>query len=195
MAARTLFILCLYLLLDAPQAHSQPDSVYYTESGYVEFASHVPLHSFTGESENLTGMIDPEKNLIDFYVDLKTLKTGIGKRDRDMYQTLNTDEYPFAEFTGSFDSSVPPSLNSGDTLNVSVSGDFTINGISNTMTIDGILIPVQDGLKLESKFKIDLSDHQIKPPGILFYRVDEIQDVTLEAILRLTPREQLVNSN
>ncbi|MFP8487868.1 YceI family protein [Gracilimonas sp. Q87] len=195
MAARTLFVFCLVLLLDAPQAHSQPDSVYYTESGFVEFSSQVPLHSFTGESENLTGMIDPEKNVIDFYVDLNTLKTGIGKRDRDMYKTLNTDEYPFAEFTGSFDSPVPSSLENTDTLTVSVSGDFTINGISNPMTIEGILVPVQKGLKLESGFKINLNDHQIKPPGILFYRVDEIQDVTLEAILKLTPREQLVNSN
>lgn len=195
MAARTLILLCLVLLLDDPQAHSQPDSVYYNESGFVEFASKVPLHSFTGVSEHLTGMIDPEKNLIDFYVDLKTLKTGIGKRDRDMYETLNTDEYPFAEFTGSFDSSVPPSLSSGDSLSVSVSGDFTINGISNSMTIEGILIPVKDGLKLESEFKIDLSDHQIKPPGILFYRVDEVQDVSLEATLKFIPREQLVNSN
>jgi polyisoprenoid-binding protein YceI len=195
MTVRPLFILCLALLLDAPQAHSQPDSVYYTESGFVEFASHVPLHSFTGVSEKLTGMIDPERNIIDFYVDLKTLKTGIGKRDRDMYKTLNTNEYPFAEFTGSFDSPVPSSLKSTDTLSVSVSGDFKINGISNPMTIEGILVPVQDGLKLESEFKINLKDHQIKPPGILFYRVDEVQDVTLEAILKLTPREQLVNSN
>jgi len=195
MAAKTLLVLCLVLLLDAPQAHSQPDSVYYTESGYVEFASHVPLHSFTGESENLTGMIDAEKNLIDFYVDLKTLKTGIGKRDRDMYNTLNTDDHPFAEFTGSFDSPVPTSPKNTDTLSVSVSGDFTINGISKSMTIEGTLVSVQDGLKLESEFKVNLNDHQIEPPGILFYRVEEVQDVTLEATLKLTPREQLVNSN
>lgn len=195
MAARTLFVLCLVLLLDDPQAHSQPDSVYYTESGYVEFASTVPLHSFTGESKNLTGMIDAEENIIDFYVDLKTLKTGIGKRDRDMYETLNTDEYPFAEFTGSFESPVPSSFNSTDTLAVTVNGDFTINGVSNPMSIQGMLTPVENGLKLESEFEINLNDHQIKPPGILFYRVDEIQHVTLQANLKLTPREQLVNSN
>ena len=62
-------------------------------------------------------------------------------------------------------------------------------------TIEGTLVSVQDGLKLESEFKINLNDHQIEPPGILFYRVEEVQDVTLEATLKLTPREQLVNSN
>lgn len=195
MEAKILFILCLALLLDAPQAHSQPDSVYYTESGYVEFASQVPLHSFTGESKNLTGMIDPKKNVIDFYVDINTLKTGIGKRDRDMYETLNTDEFPFAEFTGSFDSTVPSLSKSTDTLNVSVSGKFTINGISKPMTIKGFFVPVQNGLNLMSEFKVNLNDHQIKPPGILFYRVDEIQNVTVEAKLKLIPREQIVNSN
>ncbi len=182
MVTKTLVII---LLLVGPQVHSQPDSVaYYTESGYVEFVSSVPMHSFTGESKNLTGIIDIDSNIIDFYVDLKTFKTGIGKRDRDMYQTLNVEDHPFAEFTGSFVSLPPPLTSLIDSVEVSVTGDFTINNVSKEKTIEGLLIRKKEGLKLLCEFELNLNEHNIIPPGIFFYRVDEIQKINLEALLK-----------
>ena len=41
-----------------------------TESGEAIFLSKAPLNEFTGESEKLKGLIDLEKNLVDFYLDL-----------------------------------------------------------------------------------------------------------------------------
>ncbi|HCD51041.1 MAG TPA: YceI family protein, partial [Balneolaceae bacterium] len=46
---------------------------FYTETGKAVFTSKVPLHTFSGTSENLTGMIDLDKNTVDFYIDLATL--------------------------------------------------------------------------------------------------------------------------
>jgi len=66
--------------------------IYMTHSGHAEFTSRVPLHTFTGESNHLTGMINYGENIIDFYLDLNTLRTGIDRRDRDMFRTLNVDE-------------------------------------------------------------------------------------------------------
>ena len=70
---------------------------YGTQRGTVQFTSRVPLHTFTGTSDYLSGEIDLENRSVDFFVDLETLRTGIGRRDRDMRDALETDDYPFAE--------------------------------------------------------------------------------------------------
>jgi len=167
--------------------------VYYTDSGYAEFTSSVPLHSFTGESDHLTGMIDLRENLVDFYLDLNTLETGIGKRDRDMYQTLNVEEHPFAEFTGSLETSFNPD-SSAEQL-ARVTGKFTINGVTKNVTIEGSLQP-KDGdgsIELNVGWELRLEDYNIEAPGILFYRVDEVQKIQIEALLKPVDPETLSN--
>ncbi len=172
----------LFLLFGAWQS----ENPYYTESGHAEFTSSVPLHEFTGESDHLTGLIDFEVNLVDFYLDLETLKTGNGRRDRDMYRTLNVEEHPFAEFTGSFDSSFDTT--SREPQSVSVIGEFTIHGVTRERTFEGTLQKVDEGLQLEATWTLNITDYDIEPPGILFYRVDEEMEVRVNALLQ--PREK-----
>ncbi|MEX0662764.1 MAG: YceI family protein [Balneolaceae bacterium] len=164
-----------------------------TDSGYAEFTSHVPLHSFTGKSNHLTGMIDPSERVVDFYIDLNTLKTGIGKRDRDMYSTLNVEEHPFAEFTGTLNS--PIDMESTEKQTVEVTGDFTIHGVSREVTIPGTIQKNEDHLLLEAEWTLNLNNYNIEPPGILFYRVNEEQEVRIEATLLPQDRETLSNGN
>jgi len=154
---------------------------YITETGRAAFTSSVPLHSFTGRSEHLNGLIDLEENLVDFYIDLQTLDTGNGKRDRDMYSTLEVEEHPFAEFTGSLTSSYDPE--SAEEQNVTVTGDFSIHGVTQSIEVDGTLQKTGAGLQLNASWILNMADYNIEPPGILFYRVDEEIEVRIEAEL------------
>jgi polyisoprenoid-binding protein YceI len=153
-----------------------------TESGNVEFTSSVPLHTFTGKSGYLTGMVDFEENIVDFFLDLETLKTGNSRRDRDMYNTLNVEEFPFAEFTGSLLTSFD--LHSSERQQVRVRGEFTIHGITREKTVEGILHKQGTDIWLEAEWVQDITDHEIEPPGILFYRVRDEMDVRIEAKLQ-----------
>ena len=180
----------LLIILQATLVNGvQNDLIYMTESGHAEFTSRVPLHSFTGVSDHLTGMIDPAENLVDFYLDLNTLRTGIDRRDRDMFRTLNVNEYPFAEFTGSFASSF--NMNTEEQQRVIVSGKFTINGVSRDAEIEGIIQKSGSDIHIQAEWTINLNDYNIDPPGILFYRVNEEQEIRIAAVL--IPREN--NSN
>lgn len=153
-----------------------------SENGHAEFTSSVPLHTFTGESDHLTGLIDFDENIVDFFLDLETLKTGNSRRDRDMYQTLNVEDHPFAEFTGTL--ATPFDINSGDRQEVTVTGEFTIHGVTTEKTVHGILKVQDDGLWLEAEWVHDITDHEIEPPGILFYRVRDEMDVRIQAVLQ-----------
>lgn len=183
------WFLLLTLLQFLSAADGEEDEVvYFTDSGTAEFTSSVPLHTFTGSSDHLTGMIDLTENYIDFYLDLSTLKTGIGRRDRDMYSTLNVDDHPFAEFTGALETDFDEE--STEQQSVVVSGEFTINGVTQDVTIEGILQKQGEDLYLEADWIVLLDDYNIEPPGILFYRVTEEQEVHIEAVLEPSNRDE-----
>lgn len=172
----SLFISCLPELLIAQE--------YTTETGHAEFHSEVPLHSFTGVSDDLVGFINLADSTVDFYIDLETLETGIGKRDKDMRETLQTDEYPFAEFFGKLISDFDP--NNDSPQPVTVRGEFEMHGVSKVVEIDGTLQNTSEGLKVNASWTLNIEDYDIEPPGILFYRVDENQDIEVEATLTAT---------
>ncbi|HKL14453.1 MAG TPA: YceI family protein [Balneolaceae bacterium] len=172
----------LLLILTTVFQNTNDDVVYYTDSGHAEFTSSVPLHSFAGESNHLTGMIDFRENLVDFYLDLNTLETGIGKRDRDMYQTLNVDEHPFAEFTGTLETPFNPDSSARQVARVT--GEFSINGVVKEVSIEGTLQARGERIMLNVGWELRLEDYDIEAPGILFYRVDEVQSIQIEGSLK-----------
>lgn len=173
--------IALWFCVVGPLFPVQAQTVFETKSGHVTFRSEVPTHTFTGESDQLVGRINLEESTVDFYVDVHTLETGVARRDRDMLETLEAEEYPFAEFYGTLNDSVD--LNRQEPQPVTVTGDFTIHGVTQEITVDGVIEPVEEGLRVEAEWTVRLEDYNIEPPGILFYRVDQEQDVSIEATL------------
>ena len=152
-----------------------------TKDGSVEFLSRVPLHSFSGESSSLNGRVSLEEGTVDFYIDLETSKTGIGKRDKDMRKVLETKEFPFAEFVGTLDPAFE--LQPGDSKPVRVSGVFSMHGIDRSIEVEGSLVYVEAGLELEAAWTIRLEDYDIEPPRLLIMKVDQEQKISIRATL------------
>jgi polyisoprenoid-binding protein YceI len=155
-----------------------------TKTGHAEFDSSVPLHTFTGESDHLVGKINLDDSTVDFYLDVNTLKTGISKRDKDMLETLEAEEYPFAEFFGELTSPFDP--NQEGPQEVTADGEFTIHGETRDITVDGTLEKTPEGLQLNTGWTLNMEDYDIEPPGILFYRVSEEIDIRIDALLKPT---------
>ncbi|MDE2996301.1 MAG: YceI family protein [Bacteroidota bacterium] len=152
------------------------------EDGHVEFLSNVPLHSFVGTSDQMVGRVDLAENIVDFYVDLNTLDTGIGKRDKDMRKTLETKEYPFAEFYGSF--VMLPDSAISDEQPVEVQGNFTLHGVTLPINVSGSVEFSDTGLRVKAGWKLYLDDYEIDPPRLLLLKVDEEQAITLDMLLK-----------
>lgn len=157
---------------------------YITESGNVDFLSKAPLNEFNGVSDKLNGLIDLSQNLLDFYIDLNTLDTGIGLRDKHMRDNyLETESFPFAEFTGKL--SPVPTLNSGDKIKVSAVGKFKIHGVEREIEVKGTLSKNSKGeLELDAGFEVLLSDYNIPLPKLVFYELADKQEVTIKATLK-----------
>ena len=155
-----------------------------TESGNVDFLSKAPLSEFNGVSDKLNGLIDLSGNVLDFYIDLNTLDTGIGLRDKHMRDNyLETEKYPFAEFTGKFNAI--PSLTIGSKIPVTAIGKFKIHGVERQIQVKGTLSKNAKGeLELEAGFEVLLSDYKIPVPKLVFYELAENQTVTIKASLK-----------
>lgn len=159
---------------------------YMTKSGHAEFDSSVPLHSFTGKSDHLVGKINLDDSTVDFYLDVNTLETGISKRDKDMLETLEAEEYPFAEFFGKLKSPFDPDKEGAQ--KVTVDGEFTVHGVTKEISVEGTLENLSEGLQLDAAWTLNMENYNIEPPGILFYRVSEEIDIRINALLK--PTEQ-----
>ncbi len=157
---------------------------YLTTNGDITFLSKAPLNEFEGKSSSLNGLIDLEKNVLDFFVDLNTLKTGIGLRDSHMRENyLETEKFPYAEFTGKILGN--PEFVPGRKVQVAATGTFKIHGVEKEIEVGGSLSKLSNGqLVLEADFSILLSDYQIPIPKLVFYELAEEQKVTINAILK-----------
>lgn len=156
---------------------------FYTETGTAVFYSKVPLHSFSGTSENLVGLINLDDSSIDFYLDLETLDTGNGKRDKDMLLTLDVEKYPFGEFFGKMTSDFDIDLQQEQ--DVTVEGVFKIHGNEQDVVISGTLTPEGNTVKLTAGWILKLEDYEIEPPSLLFIKVDQEQEIEINAVLTI----------
>ena len=173
------FILFFFFITNVSSAQS-----YLTTAGNVNFLSKAPLSEFNGVSDQLNGLVDLSQNLLDFYVDLNTLNTGIGLRDKHMRDNyLETEKYPFAEFTGKI--TPTPSLTTNSKQSVTAMGKFTIHGVTKEITVTGTLLKNAKGeLELEAGFEVLLSDYQIPLPKLVFYELAENQVISIKATLK-----------
>lgn len=150
--------------------------------GYAEFVSNAPLLEFKGKSDNLHGLIDLEQNLVDFYIDLSTLDTGINLRNRHMRNSyLETERCPFGEFTGEITSDFDPELH--EEQDVTVEGSFKVHCITRDKEITGTIQPSDDGLKIDAFWSVLLEDYDIDRPRVVFYELADEQKVNISILL------------
>tara|TARA_R110002124_G_scaffold252177_4_gene417437 strand:+ start:640 stop:1185 length:546 start_codon:yes stop_codon:yes gene_type:complete len=180
---RKILFSLIFLLFGISASFSQS---FKTEEGKATFYSKVPLHNFEGNSKNLVGLINLDDGTVDFYLDLETLDTGNGKRNKDMKLALETKKYPFAEFFGKLVSDFDPS--STEIHDVKVAGTFKIHGVEREIEVDGSLQMKENGLHVKAEWMLNLLDYNIDPPKILFIKVDKNQEIKIEALLKPVER-------
>ncbi len=174
----------LILLVSGLQVRAQ---VFETRNGYAEFESKASVESFKGISRYLAGQLSIADSTLDFYLDLNTIATGITLRDRQMRENfLETEKFPFAEFTGKFYNKID--LTSETPQKVFVRGKFTIHGVSRELDVVATLTPKgRNNLSATATWPLKLSDYGIEVPSLLFYRLNETLTLTINVDLRRKP--------
>jgi polyisoprenoid-binding protein YceI len=153
----------------------------------IKFLAKSTLSNFTGTTSSVEGFIKWDSALtsnskIELKVFLDSLDTGIGLRNNHMREKyLETNLYPFAQFTGRITSGIQKSKL--DSV-VNAEGILRIHGVEKKEKITARIYEYGKMSKLETSFSISLSDFNIEQPSFLFISVDN--DIVLECTIYLT---------
>jgi len=151
---------------------------------HVEFISDAPFGKFSGVTENIDGYMYWEGNnyttnsSLYFEVDLKTLDTGIGLRNRHMRDNyLQTDKFPDASFKGKITNVTPAAQGP---FKIDAEGEMFIHGVTKYIKISGVLTKSGNSdYNLKTNFSIKLSSYNIDIPSIMMVKLSEVIELQL----------------
>jgi polyisoprenoid-binding protein YceI len=130
--------------------------------GTLAFDGHATLGDFTGTTSTVKGAMTGAATLagVRGWVEAptKTLVTGNGKRDRDMYGSLEVEKFPIMRFD--LDRVESGELH-GDSTAVTLHGRFTIHGVSRESAVAGWLWDRDKVVRFRGSVPIDARDFGI----------------------------------
>lgn len=165
--------------LDGPLPHAR------VIAGTLSFDGHATVGDFTGTTDEVTGEMTGAGGLEEVrgWVEapVRSLRTGDGRRDRDLNKSMESDEYPTIRFelTG-----VTPAGGTADSAAVALLGRLVIHGVSREASLPGVIRAVSEGIRVRSDFPLNLKDYGIgglsKMLGML--RMDEHIEVHVDLV-------------
>lgn len=155
-----------------------------SKSNQVKFISDAPIEDFEGLTDKIDGYLYFEngdltkKSDIYFEVDLNSLDTGIGLRNRHMCENyLHTDKYPKTHYTGKIIKSIKKSESE---FEVEAEGKIYIHGVTKPLNVKAVILKSEENTyQIKTQFIVALSDFKIEVPSIMFYKIDENMELHL----------------
>ena len=180
------FLICLPLAVEGGEWHVDRKA----DGNQVKYISTVAVFSFSGATDEIDGFIywegdslSVEKSQLHFEVDLASFDSGIGKRDRDMREVLDTDRWPKAVYKGEItelavvDSSVTA-------FRVETRGTLSLHGAEGEIGVPGLVVVEGDRSRVEAAFSLKLADYGIEAPSLAaFVKVSQRIQLEISVVL------------
>lgn len=156
-----------------------------TENGRVSFRSNAPLEVIEAQSKRLKGIIDPSARTFAWVVEVKTFEGFNSPLQREHFNEnyLQSNAFPRAYFSGKIIEEIDFGKNG--TFDVRAKGRLVIHGVEQERILKGKLEIQGRELKLNARFSVPLTDHQIAIPRIVHQKIAEEIEVAVEASLTL----------
>jgi len=184
------FFLVQLILLTGLFGQDQTKTLYKTDNGKVVFTSDAPLEIIKAESEELKGIVDPEKQTFAFQINVRSLK-GFNSplQEEHFYENyLETDKYPNASFSGKIIEKI--NFEESENYIIRAKGNFNLHGVKQERIIKCNLSINETGLSVTSNFVIHLTDHNISIPKLVYQKIAEDIHLELQAELKKTEKSQ-----
>jgi polyisoprenoid-binding protein YceI len=183
------------LLLLSIGAIARADSGTYVVSqgapNAVVFSVEDNVDPFDGKTAGVTGTIvadpaTPSGAQVELSVDLASLDTANKLRNQHMRERyLQTGTFPAATFK-SVSVTAPSPIAPSQPSDISVTGDFSLHGVTKRMTIPVKVTLLADGrIHAISIFKVRMPDFGISVPKNLVVTVDDAVTIRLEVFAKL----------
>jgi len=151
-----------------------------SSKGTISFFSHAPLEDIVAESDKLAGAINTKTGAVAVFVKINTLEMENKMQQEHLNEKyLESDKYPKAAFKGVIEGNII--WNKDGEYYVKAKGNLDIHGTSLERVIP-ITVTIKNGVvSSTSKFKVKVADHKVEIPSLVFKKVAEEVEITLNA--------------
>ena len=176
----------LLLLAPAVFADSKTYVVKGGDKSTAEFHAEDSYDAFDGTTNRVSGTIvaDPANvaaSSVTLSVDVNALDTGVGLRNKEMRERyLQTPKFPEATFK-SKSVEGPATIAANAPADIKITGDFTLHGVTKTMTIPVRVVLIPDGrIHATSQFAVKMPEFGINVPKNVLVTVNDEVPVRLD---------------
>jgi polyisoprenoid-binding protein YceI len=132
------------------------------KSGRLSFDGHATAGDFVGTTTTVSGQLVGASSLtaVQGWIEapVRTLKTGNGRRDKDLNKSMESDKYPTLRFDLA---RVSITGGTGDSLGVRLHGALTIHGVKREVALPGSVHFRGSTAHVRTDFPLDLKDYRI----------------------------------
>jgi len=167
------------------QMHAGAQSIFLGTADTVTFFSETPAANIDARSSQTVGAVNTGTKDVFFKVPMKSFvfkKALMQEHFNENY--AESDKFPYATFKGKVTDNVD--LTKDGTYNVSVSGDFTVHGVTKPRTIPGTIIVKGNSMEVSSSFDVRIADHDITIPTLVVTQIAEVVNVKVHGMLSIT---------
>ncbi len=139
--------------------------------GDVAFVSDAPLELIKASSDEIAGVININSRHFAFRVPMNSFEGFNSDLQRIHFQEnyLETHRYPIATFEGKIVDEI--NFKKPDVYYVRGKGSMIVHGIKREMIISTRITVLEDSLKIQSEFVLELDDHNIRIPRIVNQKI------------------------
>jgi polyisoprenoid-binding protein YceI len=131
-------------------------------SGTLSFDGHATAGDFTGSTTSVSGQSTAASDLSGLrgWVEapVQTLKTGNGKRDKDLNKSMESDKYPTMRFDLT---TVSRTGGSADSAEVMLHGGLTLHGVTRKVDLPATIRFTGSEARVRTEFPLSLKDYHI----------------------------------
>jgi polyisoprenoid-binding protein YceI len=180
------FALAVALTASAALADSRTYEIRKGGKSVAEFHAEDSYDSFDGKTNGVSGTIvadpaNPSAASVNVSIDLTSLETGVALRNREMGELyLESDKYPNVTFK-SVSVEAPPSIDVNAPVEIKVTGDFTLHGVTKRLTLPVRVVLIPEGrIHATAMFRVKLPDFGIHVPQNILVTVEDQVPVRLD---------------
>lgn len=120
----------------------------------------------TGDVSGSLEIADEHVTSVDIEVDLTTLRTDDSRRDGAVQRALSTSQHPTATFSLTEELHIEGAVELGESISLVASGDLTVNGITQPVTIDIDAQLVGSLIAVVGSVEIIFADFEVTVPQV-----------------------------
>ena len=177
-----IFITTLFFLISHFFLSAQP--VYFTRSGHIQFFSQTPLEDIKANNKKVYSSLNTQTGALQFLLKVSQFQFKYSAM-RDHFNDedyMDSQKFPTAEFKGKITDLSSINFTVNGTYSASIEGSLTMHGVAKTIRTTASFQVNNNQITGVATFPVKLEDYDIKVPKIVFKKIAETVNVTVNCI-------------